>query len=162
MQDRKTGQGTGAAFCIFAQREMAQAAIENLNGKHTIDGMGQPMQVRLAEGEQSRDEEAKLFVGQVPYAATEEDVRQIFGQYGQLTEVALVRKGGHSKGCGFVRFANRHGAEAAIASLNGQHVMQGSHSPLTVRFADSEQEKRKRRETRQQQQVNQLSGMMGR
>ena len=134
MTDKRTGQGTGAAFVIFAKRSEAQQAISNLNGMVTIPGMKCPMQVRFAEGELDRSQDGKLFVGQVPYSANEEDLKRLFSPFGELTEVALVRKGGQSKGCGFVRFTERHQADDAINALNGRHTMPGGHSPLTVCF----------------------------
>ena len=79
-----------------------------------------------------RTHDGKLFVGQVPYSANEEDLKRLFEPFGELTEVALVRKGGQSKGCGFVRYSDRNSAEQAIVSLNGRHTMAGGHSPLTV------------------------------
>lgn len=161
MTDKRTGQGTGAAFVIYFTREEAQAAIHGLNGEHTVEGMRTPLQVRFAEGEIDREKEAKLFVGQVPFSASEEDLRQIFGQFGGIVEVALVRqKDRSSKGCGFVRFSDRHGADKAIQALHGRHTMQGGHSPLTVRFADSEHEKRKRRDQRHNQNMNTINSMM--
>eukprot|EP01060_Flectonema_neradi_P007953 TRINITY_DN1566_c0_g1_i1.p1 TRINITY_DN1566_c0_g1~~TRINITY_DN1566_c0_g1_i1.p1 ORF type:complete len:399 (+),score=108.08 TRINITY_DN1566_c0_g1_i1:59-1198(+) len=132
MTDKRTGQGTGAAFVIFAKRSEAQQAISNLNGMVTIPGMKCPMQVRFAEGELDRSQDGKLFVGQVPYSANEEDLKRLFSPFGELTEVALVRKGGQSKGCGFVRFTERSQADDAINALNGRHTMPGGHSPLTV------------------------------
>jgi len=126
-----------------------------------VEGMRTPLQVRFAEGEIDREKEAKLFVGQVPFSASEEDLRQIFGQFGGIVEVALVRqKDRSSKGCGFVRFSDRHGADKAIQALHGRHTMQGGHSPLTVRFADSEHEKRKRRDQRHNQNMNTINSMM--
>jgi len=161
MTDKRTGQGTGAAFVIYYTREEAQAAIQALNGEHTVEGMRTPLQVRFAEGEIDREKEAKLFVGQVPFSASEEDLRAIFEQFGSIVEVALVRqKDRSSKGCGFVRFQDRQGADKAIQALHGRHTMQGGHSPLTVRFADSEQEKRKRRDQRHNQNMNTINSMM--
>eukprot|EP01059_Diplonema_ambulator_P004735 TRINITY_DN14467_c0_g2_i1.p1 TRINITY_DN14467_c0_g2~~TRINITY_DN14467_c0_g2_i1.p1 ORF type:complete len:436 (+),score=116.70 TRINITY_DN14467_c0_g2_i1:479-1786(+) len=160
MTDKRTGQGTGAAFVIFENRQQAQRAITELNGVVTVSGMKCPMQVRFAEGELDKNQDGKLFVGQVPYAANEEDLKRLFGPFGDLTEVALVRKGGQSKGCGFVRFGDRRHAEQAIEALNGTHTMVGGHSPLTVRFADSEEEKRKRREDRHVQQLQTMITQM--
>eukprot|EP01064_Diplonema_japonicum_P010794 TRINITY_DN18030_c1_g1_i1.p1 TRINITY_DN18030_c1_g1~~TRINITY_DN18030_c1_g1_i1.p1 ORF type:complete len:446 (+),score=106.12 TRINITY_DN18030_c1_g1_i1:388-1725(+) len=160
MTDKRTGQGTGAAFVIFENRQQAQRAIQELNGVITVAGMKCPMQVRFAEGELDKTQDGKLFVGQVPYAANEEDLKRLFSPFGDLTEVALVRKGGQSKGCGFVRFGDRQYAERAIDALNGTHTMVGGHSPLTVRFADSEEEKRKRREDRHVYQLQSMISQM--
>ena len=57
-------------------------------------------------------------------STNEEDVVNLFRLYGTLTEVVLLRtkdENALSKGCAFVKFANREGAERAIASLNQKY-----------------------------------------
>ncbi|KAG6519282.1 hypothetical protein ZIOFF_022775 [Zingiber officinale] len=43
---------------------------------------------------------------------------------------------GHNRGCGFIKFANREMAAAAMNALDGTFVMRGCDQPLVVRFAD--------------------------
>jgi RNA recognition motif-containing protein len=62
----------------------------------------------------------KLYVGNLPYSSSEEDVRQLFLQYGEVESVNLIqdRMTGKPRGFGFVEM-NDDGANEAINSLNG-------------------------------------------
>jgi hypothetical protein len=64
----------------------------------------------------------KLYVGNLPYSTTETDLRDLFGQYGQVESVAIItdRETGRSKGFGFVEFASDDEARSAISGLAGQ------------------------------------------
>ena len=66
--------------------------------------------------------ETRLYVGNLPYAATEEHIKEHFSQAGNVTSVALItdKATGRAKGFGFVEMASDAEAEAAIAALNGQ------------------------------------------
>ncbi len=65
---------------------------------------------------------AKLFVGNLSYAVTTEDLREVFSQFGEITDcIVLTDKfSGRSKGFGFVTFATVEEAEAAKEGLNEQ------------------------------------------
>ena len=73
----------------------------------------------------------KLYVGNLSYSAGENDIRELFAQYGTVESVAVItdRDTGRSKGFGFVEFANDAEAQAAIAGLNGKDM---SGRSLTV------------------------------
>jgi cold-inducible RNA-binding protein len=73
----------------------------------------------------------KLYVGNLSYSAGEQDLRELFSQYGTVESVAVItdRDTGRSKGFGFVEFANDAEAQAAIAGLNGKDM---SGRSLTV------------------------------
>jgi cold-inducible RNA-binding protein len=64
----------------------------------------------------------KLYVGNLPYNTTEDDLRNLFSQYGSVDSVAVItdRETGRSKGFGFVEFGNDAEARAAIQALSGQ------------------------------------------
>jgi len=64
----------------------------------------------------------KLYVGNLGYSVTSEDLNQLFGQNGtvQSADVIMDRETGKSKGFGFVEMSSDQEAEAAIAALNGQ------------------------------------------
>ena len=66
----------------------------------------------------------KLFVGNLPYSATEESVVNLFSEYGQIEEAKLIidRMSGRSKGIAFVTFATEEEANAAIEALNGYEM----------------------------------------
>lgn len=67
----------------------------------------------------------KLYVGNLPYAATEEQVKTHFSQAGTVTSVALIidRATGRPKGFGFVEMATAEQAQKAISMFNGQDFM---------------------------------------
>ncbi|HZI65057.1 MAG TPA: RNA-binding protein [Thermoanaerobaculia bacterium] len=64
----------------------------------------------------------KLYVGNLPYNTTEDDLRNLFSQYGGVDSVAVItdRETGRSKGFGFVEFGNDTEARSAIQALSGQ------------------------------------------
>ena len=64
----------------------------------------------------------KLYVGNLPYNTTEDDLRNLFSQYGSIDSVAVItdRETGRSKGFGFVEFGNDAEARSAIQALSGQ------------------------------------------
>lgn len=64
----------------------------------------------------------RLYVGNLPYHATEDLISQRFATCGEVREVALMldRMTGQSRGFCFVEMATAEGAEKAIADLNGQ------------------------------------------
>jgi len=64
----------------------------------------------------------KIYVGNLPYSATEDELRELFGAHGDVTSVSLVndRETGRPRGFGFVEMED--GAEKAIAALDGKEV----------------------------------------
>src|SRR5690606_23139691 len=64
----------------------------------------------------------RLYVGNLPFHATEDLISQRFSTCGEVREVALMldRMTGQSRGFCFVEMATAEGAEKAIADLNGQ------------------------------------------
>jgi len=67
----------------------------------------------------------RLFVGNLPYQATEEDLRTHFSQVGAPTQIVrpLDRETGRARGFAFVEYAERAPAEAAIKQFDGQLFM---------------------------------------
>jgi len=64
-----------------------------------------------------------IYVGNLPFTATEEDVRDMFAAYGEVDEVRLMtdRETGRARGFGFVKMA-ADTAQAAIRALNGKNL----------------------------------------
>jgi RNA recognition motif-containing protein len=62
-----------------------------------------------------------IYVGNLPFEATDGDLQQLFGTYGEVTTANVIkdRFSGESRGFGFVEMPARKDAEAAIAALNG-------------------------------------------
>lgn len=67
----------------------------------------------------------RIYVGNLSYQATSDDLKELFGAYGDVSEATVVtdRDSGRSRGFGFVEMANEVEAKAAIASLDqSQHM----------------------------------------
>ena len=69
---------------------------------------------------------SKIYVGNLPFSANEDAVRQLFAQHGTVDSVALIndRDTGQPRGFGFVEMTQNAEAARAIQSLNG-HQMDG-------------------------------------
>jgi len=59
----------------------------------------------------------KIYVGNLPYEVTEEDLESTFGQFGGIESVALIidRQTGRSKGFGFITFNEQKSAQDSLA-----------------------------------------------
>jgi cold-inducible RNA-binding protein len=82
----------------------------------------------------------KLYVGNLSYDTTQEAVRALFAQVGEVTEVNLItdRDSGRPKGFGFVQMATEEGAQEAIRRFNGFSV---DNRALTVNEARPREER---------------------
>jgi len=78
--------------------------------------------------------ENKLYVGNLSYSTTEDELRNLFAQAGSVQSVALIkdRDSGRSKGFAFVEMSTSDEAQKAIKQFHGQDY-QGR--PLTVNVA---------------------------
>ncbi len=63
----------------------------------------------------------KLYVGNLPYSATEQTLHETFSQYGTVDSANMItdRDTGQSKGFGFVEMSSNSEAQKAIQELNG-------------------------------------------
>jgi RNA recognition motif-containing protein len=61
-----------------------------------------------------------IYVGQLPYSVTEEELKDIFSEYGEIASLNLFkdRYSGQSKGFGFIDMPNNSEADKAIKALN--------------------------------------------
>ena len=61
-----------------------------------------------------------IYVGNLPYSVTEEELRSAFAAFGEVSSVNLIidRDTGRSKGFAFVEMADNASADAAIKGLN--------------------------------------------
>jgi CUG-BP- and ETR3-like factor len=72
----------------------------------------------------------------LPYSFSEQQVGELFSEFGRLVEVHLMRDGqGKSKGCAFVRFAHQSSAQMAVDHLDKKVTLPRSPRALEVRFA---------------------------
>ncbi|MCT4591816.1 MAG: RNA-binding protein [Candidatus Gracilibacteria bacterium] len=65
----------------------------------------------------------KLFVGNIDWNASEDDLRQAFSPFGDIEDLVILQDHmGRSKGFGFVTFTNADDADKAIEALNGKEL----------------------------------------
>lgn len=82
----------------------------------------------------------KIYVGNLHFDFTEEELHQLFNNHGQVESATIVRDPGteRSKGFAFVEMLSREEAQAAITALNGKEVQQRA---LTVNEARPKEER---------------------
>lgn len=80
-----------------------------------------------------------IYVGNIPYKSTEDDLGNLFAEFGDVTSVKIIQDKftGRSKGFGFVEMSDEAGANA-VASLDGFEHMGRN---LRVSEANSKEEK---------------------
>lgn len=71
----------------------------------------------------------RLFVGNIPFTANDEDIRALFAELGDVLDVKIVRfpDTGKSRGFGFVEMRTPELAEKAIEVLNGKTLKVGEN-----------------------------------
>ncbi len=82
----------------------------------------------------------RVFVGNIPFSTTEEQLRELFSQHGEVTSVEIIKDKftERSRGFAFVEMATDEGASAAIKALN-QFELDGRQ--LTVNEARARTER---------------------
>jgi len=66
----------------------------------------------------------KIYVGNLPYSISEEKLKELFAEYGEVSEVVIIKDkySGRSKGFGFVTFNEEEAAKKAISELNEKEI----------------------------------------
>lgn len=141
VMDSNTGRSKGYGFVRFGDENERARAMTEMNGVYCSS---RPMRISAAtprksagfqqqyssrgnsgqhaQGFQSDHDlnNTTIFVGGLDPNVTDEDLRQIFGQYGDLLSVKIPV----GKGCGFVQFSSRASAEEALQRLHGTVIGQ--------------------------------------
>lgn len=119
-----SGQSKGYGFVQYETEEAAQKAIEKLNGmllndKQVYVGPFLRKQERDLAVDKTRF--TNVFVKNLSESTTEEDLRNVFGEFGALTSVAVMRdEDGKSRCFGFINFEDADDAAKSVEALNGQ------------------------------------------
>ncbi|KAL1598884.1 Phosphatidylinositol-3-phosphatase SAC1 [Paraconiothyrium brasiliense] len=134
VKDRVTGRSKGVGYVEFKDEESVPKALE-LTGQKL---KGVPIIAQLTEAEKNRASRAageggaasatngapfhRLYVGNIHFSVTEEDLKEIFLPFGELEQVTLQRDEQNptrSKGYGFVQFVDPNDAKKALTEMNG-------------------------------------------
>ncbi|KAI3768963.1 hypothetical protein L6452_00059 [Arctium lappa] len=133
--DRTTGRSKGYGFVRFGDESEQVRAMSEMNGvlcssrpmrigpaatKSGAAGGMQKAPYQNAQGSQGESDpnNTTIFVGGLDPSVSDEALRQVFGQFGELIHVKIPV----GKRCGFVQFANRACAEQALSILNGTEL----------------------------------------
>jgi RNA recognition motif-containing protein len=86
-----------------------------------------------------------MYVSNLGYHITEDDLRKLFGQYGQVTSAKVVtdRETGRSRGFGFVEMESKTEASAAMDKLNGKELEGRAISVTVAREKESRPDKKR-------------------
>jgi RNA recognition motif-containing protein len=86
----------------------------------------------------------RIYVGNLPYSVTDDELREMFSEFGELASAEVIKDkySGQSKGFGFVDMPNGSEADEAIRSLNDQPI---KGRKLTVNEARPRAERPQRR-----------------
>jgi len=81
-----------------------------------------------------------IYVGNLPYSVTEDDLKNVFGEFGEVSSASIItdKYSGRSKGFGFIEMPNDTEASEAINSLNesdlkGRNMRVNEAKPRTER-----------------------------
>ncbi|KIX07391.1 uncharacterized protein Z518_02044 [Rhinocladiella mackenziei CBS 650.93] len=130
VKDRVSGRSKGVGYVEFKNEESVPLAIQ-MTGQKLL---GIPIIAQLTEAEknrQARNPEAtsgnhnsipfhRLYVGNIHFSITEQDLQNVFEPFGELEFVQLQKEeGGRSRGYGFVQFRDPNQAREALEKMNG-------------------------------------------
>jgi len=118
------GQSKGYGFVQFESEESAQNAIDKLNGMLINDKqvyVGHFLRKQERDGAFNTTKFNNVFVKNLSEATTDEDLKNIFGEFGAITSAVVMRDAdGRSKCFGFVNFESADDAAKAVEALNGR------------------------------------------
>mmetsp|Transcript_26986 Transcript_26986/g.86768 ORF Transcript_26986/g.86768 Transcript_26986/m.86768 type:complete len:195 (-) Transcript_26986:172-756(-) len=143
VQRMPAGRSKGWALVTFSNAAEAQAAADGANGAvhegRTITvrldrgdkpapresggaaegGARRPRQRKRPEPNMAANDGTHLFVGNIPWATTEEELRAAFAPYNPVSVEVLTARSGRSLGRATVKVSTAANASAAVAALNG-------------------------------------------
>ncbi|OVA15873.1 RNA recognition motif domain [Macleaya cordata] len=121
-----SGQSKGYGFVQFDNEESAQTAIDKLNGMLLNDKpvfVGHFLRKQERDTATSKTKFNNVFVKNLSESTTDDELKEIFGEYGPITSAVVMRDGdGKSKCFGFVNFENPDDAAKSVEALNGKKV----------------------------------------
>ncbi|KAF1742284.1 hypothetical protein MXB_2936 [Myxobolus squamalis] len=141
VRSKETKQSLGYAFVKFKNPENASQAVKKLN-KITLGN--KVIKVSHARPSKPEIKDANLYVGGLPTGSTAEDLRKLFGKYGDIITCRVVQAETSSDYYfGFVRFDTKKEATEAMEALHGKipckDFLPAAIGPLTVKFAKTPQ-----------------------
>jgi polyadenylate-binding protein len=123
----ESGASKGYGFVHYETDEAASQAIKHVNGmllneKKVFVGHHIPKKDRQSKFEEMKANFTNIYVKNIPVEVTDEEFRELFEKFGDVTSASLARDQdtGKSRGFGFVNFINHEHAATAVDDLNGK------------------------------------------
>ena len=123
----ESGASKGYGFVHYETDEAASQAIKHVNGmllneKKVFVGHHIPKKDRQSKFDEMKANFTNIYVKNIPLEVTDEEFRELFEKYGDVTSASLARdqETGKSRGFGFVNFINHEHAATACDELNGK------------------------------------------
>jgi polyadenylate-binding protein len=123
----ESGASKGYGFVHYETDEAASQAIKHVNGmllneKKVFVGHHIPKKDRQSKFEEMKANFTNIYVKNIPVEVTDEEFRDLFEKFGDVTSASLARdqETGKSRGFGFVNFINHEHAATAVDDLNGK------------------------------------------
>lgn len=118
-RNRAANRGKGIAFVTMASEEERDAAIDGVN-ESDIDGRTVYVAKAKPRGEQEKIEKTKLYIGNISFDTTVEDLENAFGEFGPVSNVYVPtdRETGEPRGFAFLAMS-KEDAATAIEKMNG-------------------------------------------
>lgn len=123
----ESGASKGYGFVHYETDEAASQAIKHVNGmllneKKVFVGHHIPKKDRQSKFEEMKANFTNIYVKNIPVEVTDEEFRELFEKFGDVTSASLARdqETSKSRGFGFVNFINHEHASTAVEELNGK------------------------------------------
>merc|ERR1711981_68865 len=161
------GNSKGYGFVHYETAEAANAAIKHVNGmllneKKVYVGHHIPKKERMSKFEEMKANFTNIYVKNVDNDVTEEEFRDLFEKYGQITSASLAvdNETGKHRGFGFVNYAKHEDAAKAVdelhdSDLKGQKLYVG----CAQKKHEREEELRKQYEAARLEKQNKYQGV---
>lgn len=121
------GTSKGYGYVHYETDEAASQAIKHVNGmllneKKVFVGHHIPKKDRQSKFEEMKANFTNIYIKNIPMDVTDDEFRELFEKYGEVTSASLARdqETGKSRGFGFVNFVNHEHAALAVEGLNGK------------------------------------------
>jgi polyadenylate-binding protein len=161
------GNSRGYGFVHYETAEAANNAIKHVNGmllneKKVFVGHHVPKKDRQSKLDALKANFTNVYVKNISAEASDEEFRELFEKFGQVTSASIARDNdtGKSRGFGFVNYANHEDASVAVDALNdtdykGQNLYVGRAQKKTER----EEELRKQYEAARAEKASKYQGV---
>ncbi|RYO85420.1 hypothetical protein DL766_006505 [Monosporascus sp. MC13-8B] len=162
----ENGNSKGYGFVHYETDEAAAQAIKHVNGmllneKKVYVGHHIAKKDRQSKFEEMKANFTNVYVKNINTEATDDEFRQLFEKYGDVTSSSLARDGeGKSRGFGFVNFTTHDSAAKAVEELNGKEFKgQDLYVGRAQKKHEREEELRKSYEAARQEKANKYQGV---